>query len=81
MEAVKSAARSTAGVIAAAALAATPLAAAVPVHAQDVQYVVYDYDYSSDHITIDGFTAYEIIKKPPYLRPGKAVSVFIIPIL
>ena len=55
----KYAARITAGIIAAAALAATPLAAAVPVHAQEVQYVVYDYDYSSDHITIDGFTAYE----------------------
>ena len=41
------------GIVAAAALAA------VPVHAQEVQYVVYDYDYSSDHITIDGFTAYE----------------------
>ena len=55
----KYAARITAGIIAAAALAATPLAAAVPVHAQEVQYVVYDYDYSSDHVTIDGFTAYE----------------------
>ena len=55
----KYAARITAGIVAAAALAATPLAAAVPVHAQEVQYVVYDYDYSSDHVTIDGFTAYE----------------------
>ena len=36
-------ARITAGIIAAAALAATPLAADVPVHAQEVQYVVYDY--------------------------------------
>lgn len=55
----KYAARSTVGIIAAAALAATPLAATVPVHAQEVQYVVFDYDYSSDHITIDGFTAYD----------------------
>ena len=55
----KYAARITAGIIAAAALAATPLAAAIPVHAQEVQYVVFYYDYRSDHITIDGFTAYE----------------------
>ena len=53
------AARITAGIVATAAIAAAPLAASVPVHAQEVQPIVYGYDYDTDHITIDGFTAYE----------------------
>ena len=51
-------ARTTAGIMTVAALAAAPLAASVPVHAQETQNIVYGYDYETDHVTIDGCTAY-----------------------